>query len=199
MKTFSRFAFAAVVAIASLTAAADVTVKRAIVGSEYGLAETSTGSKSTSLSVGAIFALSNGVSLEARNITSQSDAVGTRAPGAPVSWQEFAVGYSAPVGFTNVYAKAFYIPTQKNGMRYTANAEEVGVAGLIGSTGLKYQIGYRHLGAFNDAVAYKANNTQVRTTIGYDINKNHSVHLRHTEQKGDLQQTLLNVGYSYAF
>lgn len=197
MKT--KLFIAAALFVASLTTSAEVTVKRAIVGTEYGVAETSAGAKSTSMSVGAIFALSNGVSLEARNITSQSDAVGTKAPGAPVSWQEFAVGYSAPVGITNVYAKAFYIPTQKNGMRYTANAEEIGAAGLIGATGFKYQIGYRHLGAFNDVAGYKANNTQVRTTIGYDINKKHSVYLRHTEQKGDLQQTLLNVGYNYAF
>lgn len=196
MKKFIALTLASLIAFASN---AQVTVKRATVGTEYGQADVlATKSTSSSLSAGAIVVLSNDVTVEFRNITSQSDSTATKKPGAPVSWQEFGVGYGVDVGITKLYAKEFFITNQKNNARFNSHATEVGAMGKFGSTAFGYQLGYRVINAF-DNEQYKGHNTQIRSTVSYAIDKHQSVHLRHTKQRGDLDQNMLNVGYGYSF
>lgn len=192
-KTMKHILIALALALAAFGAQADSSLKRATFGVEYGQSETTAGIKAQSLSHGANFWLNNGVTLEARNITSQGDG-----GAAAVSWQEFAAGYTQPVGPTNVYAKEFFNINERTGAQYYGHSEEFGIAGVLAQSPLTYIIGYRITNAFDNA-AYHGHHIQWRYTAGWKLDDKHGVYLRYTKQDGDLSMKVYSAGYSYTF
>lgn len=189
----------AIVFLTSTAALAEVTVTKTAIAIETGKSETSSGVESSALSVSGFLFLSNGVSVEARNVTSQADKTSTANYGSPVSWQELGIGYSEELGITKVYGKLFLNMYEKQNARYSGHAEEIGVTGRFGKSDFGYMVGYRWTNAFDNEPRLKSRNTQLRTTINYAVNKNVSVYFRHQDQEGDVVQKVNNLGVTYSF
>lgn len=185
--------------LSSSASLAQVTVSKTSVSVETGQSKTSSGVESSSLSVAGFLFLSNGMTIEARNVTSQADKTDQANYGSPVSWQELGIGNSKKIGFTNVYGKVFLNMYEKTNIRYVGHAEELGVRGKFGDSPFSYQVGYRWTNAFDNEPRLKSRNTQIRTTLTYSVNKNISVYFRNQDQDGDTVQTSNNLGLSYSF
>lgn len=185
--------------LSSTAAIAQITVTKTAIAVETGQTETSAGVESSSVTVSGFLFLSNGMTIEARNVTSQADKTDTANYGSPVSWQELGVGYSKDLGITRAYGKLFLNNYAKQNQRYTGHAEEIGVVGKFGKSDFGYMVGYRWTNAFDNEPRLKSRNTQIRTTINYAVNKNVSVYFRNQDQEGDVVQKVNNLGVTYSF
>lgn len=181
-----------------------IEVKWVSVGGEFGQIYSGTAKKDAStLSAGFLIGLDNGVVLEARNRTQQTDKVGNGSGsnnyGATLNWQEVGASKAFDVGITNVYARGLVGFHETTSKRYGWWASEFGIQDQIGKTPFSYQIGYRFIDSIRDQEENKGQNEQSRFSIFYRINKNHQVSVRYQKQTGDSPHDGFFYGYSYRF
>lgn len=178
----------------------DLKVNWVSFGGEYGTStSTKTQKDSSSLILSLLVGLNNGVILEARNRTQQADSTNDSAYGAPRSWQEVGASKRFNVGITNVYGRILIGMHSTTGVRYAWSAGETGITDQFGKSPFGYTIGYRWIDSLNNRHQNNAQNEQMRTQIHYNIDKNHRVHVRYTDQQGDSPSKGWNFGYSYRF
>lgn len=155
---------------------------------------------SSSLSVAFLVGFNNGVVLEARNRTQQSDNTSTTSTpnyGAPLSWQEVGLSKQYNVKITNLYARGLVGMHETTNKRYSWYAHEYGITNRIPGTSFGYIIGYRWADSFK--AGNSASNEQSRYTLYYNINKSHRISIRRTFQTGDAPTNMTHIGYSYRF
>jgi hypothetical protein len=171
------------------------------VGGEYGESVNKlTNRESTSLSASFLVGFNNGVVLEARNRTQQTDNTSTTSTpnyGAPLSWQEVGLSRQYNVKITNLYARGLVGMHEVTNKRYSWYAQEIGLTDRIPGTSFGYILGYRWTDSFKAGM--NGTNEQSRYTIYYNINKNHRISIRRTFQTGDTPTNMTHLGYSYRF
>ncbi len=176
-------------------------VKWVSVGGEYGQSRNLKFNRdSSSLSASFLVGFNNGVVLEARNRTQQSDNTSTTSTpnyGAPLSWQEVGLSRQYNVKITNLYARGLVGMHETTNKRYSWYAHEYGITNRIPSTSFGYIIGYRWADSFK--AGNSASNEQSRYTLYYNINKSHRISIRRTFQRGDTPSDQTHIGYSYRF
>jgi hypothetical protein len=198
MKKFLATLFA----FAALSAQADVTVTKTVIGveatqSNYNAINGNTNTQKTSGSgTGFLVELNKQHVVSLYNITVQTDSTASATWGSPSSWQEAAYAYKMPTSVGTFHVRAILNRHMGTGIRTLSHGEEVGVTLPLGS--VFYGFAYRTTSPFDSQFA-SLKSQQVRNTVGYSFNKNHSVYVRHTRQHGYLDYQNLAVGYSYSF
>jgi hypothetical protein len=205
MKKLSMFILCSVFAVNSVMAneqkkneGTGLKVNWVSIGGEVGNSKNKlTDRTATSYSTSFLVGLSNGLVLEARTRSQQTNKTDKLNYGPPMSWTEFGVSKSYNIGPTNVYGRILVGTQLRPNDRFNWHAQEVGITDRFGKTPFGYILGYRTSDSFS--ANKNVNNQQMRYTLYYNINRNHRLSVRFTDQRGDTPSSMTNFGYSYRF